>query len=225
MSIFIKFYLIQILTHINDTQIQNLIFLNKTFFLAKKIMGSRNTKTKSNNQNVFGDPSINFVDPVKALTGQPFVQPSDQKKPPVPISDENEQQAYNLINLIEIPSNRRPVYSGVIPNRLNPFLSRPVLSPLAQQILPVISNVNPFLSSLVSPPLAMPNATSNAQNILQSIVRKNLNIQQAMPLPLAMPFFDGFGLNSRFAQLQIGQPFIKPFVPPFNSNFIQPIIA
>lgn len=141
-------------------------------------MGSRVSKANAAATNI-----ITFVDPVSALKGQPFIQPSNQKKPPVPLVDEPEPQVYNLFNLIERPPSLglfqqsffSPLHlaNGALP----PIFLNPLLNFLAQkQFMPALPFNSQFPSALPFNPRGFPLANDVNQTFLNN-------------RPLAMPYF------------------------------------
>lgn len=214
-------------------------------------MGARTSKNKPTQFIENPNPFTYFstIDPDSVLTGQPFIQPSDQKKPPVPLIDD-ELQPYNLINLIEVPPHMRGFYPGLTLNHFNPYmfpsnrlLTMPAYSTISSLnsfspiLSPPIRTGAPLISPLISPPLAMPYTTMNSQAVLQQLynkmlMRSNLALSGFAPTshPLAMSHLESL-FQSNLSFTQMPQPLMKSFTfQPFNQfnsqfNFFPPLTA
>ena len=203
-------------------------------------MGSRTSKPKTTvfdqNPNPFN--YFSTIDPDSVMTGQPFIQPSDQKKPSVPLLDEDESQM--CVNLLDLPPHLRAFYSSLAPARFNPFLFSPlkqtILTPIlplrCEAPLPLASSI--LTSPLISPPLAMPNISLNPQALLQPIYNKLFNnlrsnlvlnsfTQPSLPVPFTTSLVDPSFIQSKFAFSQ-QLPLMNSFTfQPFNQfNFLPP---
>lgn len=126
-------------------------------------MGSKAAKTNT---------MISFVDPITALKGQPFVQPSDQKKPSVPLVEEPEPLVYNLFNFIE-----------KTPGPFQSLFPSPFLNSFNGPLNPTL--INAFSNCLIQNqfPLAIPYNGYSTNNFTSNFKPPFLN-----NIPLAMPF-------------------------------------
>lgn len=124
-------------------------------------MGSHSSKSKNQ--------ELNFVNPIQALKGQPFVKQSDQKRPPVAITEEVGPPVLNIINL------ERPLHPRLLSGLL--CQSR-ALSSLPFQSAATQSLVNFIVNKRIDN-----NGLIQANNFVNNNITKNL-----LRSPLAMPF-------------------------------------